>query len=188
LLRIDYDRAMLAEDSDLASHRIYPSERAYDAVWDADACVLCGAPELDRAASERATLEWLERYDAALAGAPYGGNAGTELPKSWEDVRSRAAIDSQLGAAYPWQLDATDAIVAEVVDTELERIAFDEFLFPICGRCSANDEPVATAVMRRAYVDFKFDGNPAAAAAQRQWRLVEHFLDVIARIAQPRSA
>jgi hypothetical protein len=175
---------MLAEDSDLASYRIYPSERAYDAVWEAEACALCGAPELEHTASERATFEWIERYDPVLAGT-YGDS---EAGGGWEAMRSRVTNDSRLAAVYPWQLEATDAIVAEVIDTELERIAFDEYLFAVCGRCSANGDPVATAVMRRAYVDFKFDGNPAAAAAQRNWRLVEQFLDVVARIARPRSA
>jgi hypothetical protein len=144
---------MLAEDSDIASYRLFPSERAYDAVWEADACALCGAPELDRAASEHATFEWLGRHDAAFVrgdfeaeaseGEPFPGRSGSAAPKSWEDMRSRAANDSRLAAAYPWQHESTEAVLDGVIDSELERIAVDELLFPVCGRCFAVDEPIA---------------------------------------------
>jgi hypothetical protein len=181
---------MLTAVADVEAYGVAPSERAVHDVREAEACALCGAPELDRLASVATTLAWLSRYEPQDAAAL---RVSLETPEStwrWEDFRSRAATDSQLEPAYPWQDEWTGEILAEIAGTELEAIAIEELLLPICDRCfNADIAPARIAfAIRRAYVAFKFEGNEAAAMAQPAWPSIERLSNVISSAERLRTA
>ena len=181
---------MLTDVSDLASDEVVPTERAFAQVAEADDCALCGAPELQRLASAATTLDWLLRYDPESATAMRVAieGAGPAIDR-WEDVRSRTATDSRIRAAYPWPNEWLAAILGEVLGSELEPIAIDAFLLPICERCfDLEGDAGMTEAIRNAYVRFAFDGNEAAARAQPVWPAVERFLAFLAKVERARAA
>lgn len=186
---------MLTEVADVVAFGLMPSERAYSAVRDASACVVCEAPELDRRASVAATLDWLTHYEPQTASALrelLESVDGSEVPLAgrWEDFRSRAAADSRLDPIYPWPSEWTDAILGEIAGTDLEAIAVEELLFPVCGRCFNDDFAPANAasVLRAGYARFKFEGNDGVAAVQPVWSAIERIATVIATAELLRSA
>lgn len=181
---------MLTQAADVEAHGLAPSERAVRGVREAEACALCGAPELDRLASAATTLAWLSRYEPQDAVALRVSLETPETAWRWEDFRSRAATDSRLEPAYPWQDDWTSEILAEIAGTDLETIALEELLLPICDRCfNADIAPARMAfAIRHAYVAFKFDGNEAAAMAQPVWPSIERLADIISSAERLRTA
>ncbi len=186
---------MLTEVADVVAFGLIPSERAYSAVREATTCVVCEAPELDRRASVATTLDWLARYEPetatalrALLQVPVAGDEARL--ERWEDYRSRAAADSRLDPIYPWPAEWTEAILAELAATDLDAIAVEELLFPVCGRCF-NDEfapALAASVLRAGYARFKFDGNAGAATVQPVWPAIERIATVIETAELLRSA
>jgi hypothetical protein len=181
---------MLTSLADVEAYGVAPSERAVHDAREAEACALCGAPELDRLASVATTLAWLSRYEPQDSAAL---RLSLETPEStwrWEDFRSRAATDSQLEPAYPWRVEWTGEILAEVAGTDLEAIALEELLLPLCDRCfNADIAPARMAfAIRRAYVASKFDGNEAAAMAQSMWSSIERLSDIISSAERLRTA
>ncbi len=181
---------MLTQIADVEAYGVAPSERAVRNVREAEVCALCGAPELDRLASVATTLAWLSRYEPQDAAALRLSLGAPETTWRWEDFRSRAATDSQLEAAYPWQAEWTDEILAGIAGTELEAIAIEELLLPICDHCfNADIAPTRIAfAIRRAYVAFKFDGNEAAAMAQPLWPSIERLSEIISSAERLRTA
>lgn len=148
----------------------------------AERCALCAAPPLARDASATATFEWLTAFDPAQANA-MRPNAPAVTPR-WEDIRSRAVIDSQLRAVVPIPVDLLEFIVP-CLDADLVDFVPSAFAFAVCDRCAAgaNGSDAVAATLHAAYVALHFDGNASAASLQPSWPLVQRFLEIVSSAA-----
>jgi hypothetical protein len=168
---------MLADVSDLELHDLSIPAAAMAEIRAAERCALCGAPPLARDASAMATFDWLTAFDPMQASAVH---SNARVPVRWEDVRSRAVIDSQLRAVVPVPAGLLDFIVPRL-DADLFDFVPSAFACAVCDRC-ADGTPINEAVaatLHAAYVALHFDGNESAAAAQPSWPLVLRFLAIV---------
>jgi len=168
---------MLADVSDLELHDLSIPAAAMTEIRAAERCALCAAPPLARDASATATFEWLAAFDPAQASAMRSNAPG--IATRWEDVRSRAVIDSQLRPVVPIPVSLLDVVIPRL-DADLVDFVPSAFACAVCDRCAAGTSfSDAAATLRAAYVALHFDGNASAAAAQPSWPLAQRFLEIV---------
>jgi len=183
---------MLADVADLQDCGLEPSDAAMSEISSLDRCSLCHAPQLDRNASRETTLAWLDAYapdestwmrEAIIRESPEPGAFG----HSWQSLRTRTSIDSELWPGYAIPAELLELVVARLDET-LAAFVPDAFLAMICGRCAADDVPADGLAARAVgvYVAVHAQGNEGVARMQRSWVLVERFaaiLDDTVRVA-----
>lgn len=183
---------MLADVSDLRDYGLEPSDAAMSEVAALDRCCLCHAPQLDRGASQATTLAWLDAYapEESLRMRESAIRESQELEAfdySWQSVRTRVSIDSELWPGYAVPVELLELVVARL-DPTLAAFAPDAFLAMICGRCAAESTPADGLAARLigVFVAVQAQGNERVARMQRSWVLVQRFaaiLDDAARVA-----
>jgi hypothetical protein len=183
---------MLADVSDLRDCGLEPSDAALAEVSGLDRCSLCHAPQLERNASRLTTLAWLDAYAPEEAAwmretVIRESQEPGAFEHSWQSLRTRVSIDSELWPGYAIPADLLEFVVARL-DPTLAAFVPDAFLAMICGRCAAEATPVRElgARLMRVFITVHAPGNERVARMQPSWVLVERFADILddtARVA-----